>query len=254
MQEVIKVGKGRSWSTEEVDYLEDKWGVTSITGIAKHLGRTINSVKCKAYKSGLQRFIDQGEYVTFNQFTKAIGYGGSYSYLEKRLRKLDFPIKLKASVKMRYKVVYIEDFWKWAEQHKQDISFAKFKKGMLGEEPAWVEEKRKADSKNPSKLAHNRKWTREEDNLLIERLKTYKYTYADLSEEFNRTEAAIKRRIYDLAISYRPVPRSNHSKWTDEENKKMFELHDKGYDTYSIAKALGKTHLSICDRLKKVQV
>ena len=38
-----------------------------------------------------------------------------------------------------------------------------------------------------------------------------------------------------------------------EENKKMFELHDKGYDTYSIAKALGKTHLSICDRLKKVQ-
>ena len=251
---MIKVGKGRSWSTEEVDYLEDKWGVTSITGIAKHLGRTINSVKCKATKLGLQRFIDQGEYVTFNQFTKAIGYGGSYSYLEKRLRKLDFPIKLKASVKMRYKVVYIEDFWKWMEKHKQDISFAKFEKNSLGLEPEWVDKKRKADSKNPSKLAHNRKWTKEEDNLLIERLKAYKYTYADLSEEFNRTEAAVKRRIYDLAISYRPVPRSKHSKWTDEENKKMFELHDKGYDTYSIAKALGKTHLSICDRLKKVKI
>ena len=250
---MIKLKKGRTWTKEETEYLENSWGSTSIPRIAKKLNRSVNSIKCKAFKIGLQRFIDQGEYVTFNQFTKAIGYG-SYSYLEKRLRKLDFPIKLKASVKMKYKIVYIDDFWKWAEQHKHDISFAKFEKGMLGEEPAWVEAKRKADSKNPSKLAHNRKWTKEEDNLLIERLKAYKYTYADLSEEFNRTEAAVKRRIYDLAISYRPVPRSNHLKWTDEENKKMFELHDKGYDTYSIAKALGKTHLSICDRLKKVQV
>ncbi len=248
------MGSNRSWTKEETEYLEDKWGMTSITGIAKNLNRSINSVKCKAFKIGLQRFIDQGEYVTFNQFTKAIGYGGSYSYLEKRLRKLDFPVKLKASVNMKYKIIYINDFWEWAEQHKQDISFAKFEKGMLGEEPELEDVKRKADSKNPSKLSHNRKWTNAEDNLLIERLKSYKYTYSDLSEEFKRTEAAIKRRIYDLAISYRPVPRNTHLKWTDEENKKMFELHDKGYDTYSIAKALGKTHLSISDRLRKVQV
>ena len=64
----------------------------------------------------------------------------------------------------------------------------------------------------------------------------------------------IKRRIYYLAVPYRPVPRNNHIKWTDEENRKMFELHDKGYDSYVIAKILGKTHLSICDRLKKVKV
>ena len=67
------MGQRRNWSLEELQYLEEKWGVTSIPAIAKHLGRTINSVKCKATKLGLQRFIDQGEYVTFNQFTKAIG-------------------------------------------------------------------------------------------------------------------------------------------------------------------------------------
>jgi len=242
----------KTWSEEELELLEDKWGSTSIPGIAKSLNRTINSIRCKAQKIGLERFIDQGEYVTFNKFIKAIGYSGSYSYLLKRLLKLGFPLKHKKAVNMSYKVVYIKDFWKWAEQHKQDISFAKFKKGSLGEEPVWVVEKRKADLTNPSKVNHNRKWTKEQDNLLIEKTKLCKYTYKDLAKDFNRTEAAIKRRLYDLVVQYRPVPLDTHIKWTEEENKKMFELHEKGYDTYAISQVLNKTHLSICDRLKKV--
>lgn len=244
----------KNWTKEEIEILEDKWGTVSIPQIAKVLNRTVHSIKCKAYKIGLGTFIDSGEYVTFNKFTKAIGYDGSYGYLEKRLLKLEFPIKHKKSIKMNYKVIYLMDFWKWAEQHKQDISFAKFEKGMLGKEPKWVEEKRKADLTNPSKLNHNRKWTQAEDNLLIEKTKSCKYTYKDLAKDFNRTENAIKRRLYDLAVPYRPVPLNNHIKWTEEENKKMFELHSKDYDTYAIAQILNKTHLSICDRLKKVVV
>jgi hypothetical protein len=244
----------KTWSKEELELLEDKWGSTSIPQIAKSLNRTINSIRCKAQKIGLERFIDQGEYVTFNKFIKAIGYGGGYNYLEKRLLKLGFPMKHKKSIEMSYKVVYIKDFWKWAKQHKQDISFAKFEKGMLGQEPLWVEEKRKADLTNPSKLNPKRNWTKAEDNLLIEKTKSCRYTYKDLARDFNRTENAIKRRLYDLAVPYRPVPLDTHIKWTEEENEKMFELHEKGYDTYAIAQILNKTHLSISDRLKKVVV
>ena len=246
--------RAKTWTDEELEFLEDKWGSTSIPQIAKSLNRTINSIRCKAQKIGLQRFMDQGEYVTFNKFIKAIGYSGSYSYLEQRLLKLDFPMKHKKSINMRYKVVYIKDFWKWAEKHKQSISFAKFEKGVIGEEPSWVEGKRKADLSNPSKVDHSRKWTKEQDNLLIEKTKSCRYTYKDLAKEFNRTECAIKRRLYDLAVPYRPVPLDTHIKWTDEENRKMFELHGKGYDTYAIATILNKTHLSISDRLKKVQI
>ena len=244
----------KTWTKEELEFLEDKWGTVSIPHIAKILDKTVNSIKCKAYRIGLERFIDQGEYVTFNKFIKAIGYSGSYSYLEERLLKLSFPMKHKKSINMRYKVVYIKDFWEWAEKHKQDISFAKFEKGIIGEEPSWVEEKRKADLSNPSKVDHSRKWTKEQDNLLIEKTKSCRYTYKDLAKEFNRTECAIKRRLYDLAVPYRPVPLDTHIKWTEEENKKMFELHGKGYDTYAIATILNKTHLSISDRLKKVQI
>ena len=244
----------KSWSKEELEFLEDRWGGTSIPQISKALGRTVNAIKLKARKIGLGSFINCGEYVTFNKFIKAIGYSGSYSYLEKRLIKLDFPIKHKKAINMRYKIIYLKDFWKWAEQHKQDISFAKFEKGILGEEPLWVQEKRKADLSNPSKLNHKRKWTKSEDNLLIEKTKSCRYTYKDLARDFNRTENAIKRRLYDLAVPYRPVPLNNHIKWTDEENMKMFELHKRGYDTYAIAQILNKTHLSICDRLKKIEL
>ncbi|WP_368260255.1 Myb-like DNA-binding domain-containing protein, partial [Clostridium paraputrificum] len=101
-----------------------------------------------------------------------------------------------------------------------------------------------------SKVFHNRTWTKEDDTLLISLIKTYKYTYKDLASRFNRTEAAIKRRLKDLNVPYRPIPLDNHIKWTDEEDNLMINLYNQGYDAYSIAKKLNKTHLSIPDRLR----
>ena len=63
---VNNMGQRRNWSLEELQYLEEKWGVTSIPAIAKHLGRSIQSVKSKTYKSGLLRFTAQGEYGTLH--------------------------------------------------------------------------------------------------------------------------------------------------------------------------------------------
>lgn len=240
------------WTKDEINYLEDNWGIISIIGIAKKLNKTIDAVRCKAYRIGLRNFINNGDYITFNQLVNAIGYGGSYGYLGKRLSKLDFPIKYKKIISKKVKIVYLNDFWKWCEKHKSSLNFAKFEKNSLGLEPDWVDEKRKMDKKNPGKLIHNRKWTSEDDNLLISLTKSCKYTYKDLSKRLNRTENAIKRRLYDLKVPYRPIPRDNHIKWSDEENEKMIELHNKGYDSNAIAQLLNKTQLSICDRLKKV--
>lgn len=239
-----------NWTKYEVDFLEDYWGIKSIPAIAKELDKTINSIKCKAYKLGLGRHINQGEYITFNILINAIGYGGGYGYTVKRFERLGCPIKTKASIKKKYRIIYLEDFWKWAENHKADLNFANFEKGNLGAEPSWVDEKRKADFLNPTKKTHNRVWSKAHDNTLISMCKAQKYTYADIAKEINRTEAAIKRRLYDLKIPYRPLYRDNHIKWTPEENKRMLELHDKGYDSLAIAKTLNKTQLSISDRLK----
>lgn len=248
------MNKSKIWTKEECEFLEEKWGVFTIPTLAKNLNRTVGAVKQKANRMGLGTHLYSREEITFSSLFRTLGYSKYNSYLKGRLEKLNFPFIYKASIKKKFRMVKIEDFWKWAEKNKNAISFARLPKNALGKEPEWVDEKRKADMLNPSKVRVNRVWTENEDRLLIEKVKSNRYTYKDLSEDFNRTQCAIKRRLLDLDVPYRPIPLNNHIKWTDEENKKMIELHKKGYDNFLIAKILNKTQLSISDRLKSLNI
>ena len=240
----------KRWSEEEMLFLESNWGTKSIPTIANQLNRTIHAVKVKSVKMKLGRHIHSGEYVTFQQLLRAIGLDQNTGYITMRLKRDGFPIKYKKSVNKKYKIVYLNDFWKWTEKNKHKVNFARFEKYALGPEPEWVDVKRAVDLKNPSKNQHKRSWTKEEEDKLIFMCKSNRYTYKDIAMEINRTEAAVKRRLYDMKVPYRPVPLSNHIKWTKEENDKMIELYEKGYDSNAIAKTLNKTQLSISDRLK----
>ena len=120
------MGIGRSWSAEEIAYLEEKWGVTSIPAIANKLNRSINSIKCKAQKLGLGRFYHQGEYVTLHQLIIAIGQKQNYSYLNERLERDGFPIKYKNMINDKVKVVYIKEFWEWTKINQSKIDFSNF--------------------------------------------------------------------------------------------------------------------------------
>lgn len=239
--------EGRTWTKEEKNYLENKWGTVSVSYIARKLGRTENSVLCKAQRMKLGSRMLANDDMTFNELLKALGQQGSYSWLrDKYINKYGLPVKKRG----KYLKIKIDDFWKWAEQHKQILNFCHFEENMLGKEPEWVKEKRKADLKNPRKVNNNRPWSKEDDALLIQKTKSCRYTYKDLSKELHRTENAIKRRLYDLGVPYRPVPMDTHVKWTDEENNKMMELYKKGFDSYVIASILNKSQLGISDRIK----
>lgn len=239
----------RRWTPEEVEALEEKWGVFSIDGIAKSLGRSKQAVQAKAVKMELGDSRLAGEKISLSQFSQATGIC-PYT-IKQRWMKAGFKCtELKQGNRKIYKID-LNYFWKWAAEHKDLINFAKWEEGILGVEPDWTKEKRRADMMDPSKINWNRAWTREDDILLIQKTKTCRYTYKDLAAEFNRTENAIKRRLHDLKVPCRPVPRDTHIKWSEEENQKMIELNNKGYSTASIAKVLNKTQLSIWDRLKK---
>lgn len=238
------------WTEEEITYLEESWGSVSIKTIAKNLNRSEGSILYKSKNLKLGGFINAGELITLNKLLIALGEENGLSWVRQKYINNGLPVVNKLVSKRRVLKINIDDFWKWAEKNKSIINFAKFEKGILGFEPKWVEEKRRADCINPSKHNSNRYWCKADDNLLISKLKLYRYTYKDLAIEFNRTEAAIKRRIYDLNIPYRPVPLNNHIRWTKDEKEKMVELYKKGYDAYAIAKTLNKSHLSIGDRLR----
>lgn len=244
----------KNWTPEECSYLEDKWGVVSIPTIAATLGRTVNAVKSKAQKMGLGRHLYCGVEITINELANAIGKGKSYSWIIDRWTRNGLPIKYKKSINKRYKVIDIEDFWKWAEAHKGIIDFSKFEVNMLGKEPEWVDEKRKADiaaaryKKTP--------WTKEDDNNLISMLNSYKYSYREISERLRRTEGAIKRRVLDLRLKQRPLKADNHRPWTDEEVRLLVNLKDKGYSPEVISERIGgsRSALAVRGKLERMEM
>lgn len=240
----------RRWTNDEITYLEENWGTVSIKAISKKLQRSEVAIISRARKLKLGSFVEAGDLISLGQLLKALGQGNCYWWVKKKFIDNGIPIIYKTITTKKVAKIGIDDFWKWAEKNKNILNFARFEKGALGKEPYWVDEKRKADLINPSKHNSNRPWTNSDDILLISKVRSCKYTYRDLAYEFNRTEAAIKRRLYDLNVPYRPVPLDNQIKWTDEENEKMVELYKNGYDTYAISRALNKTHLSISDRLR----
>ena len=234
----------RHWTQEEMEFLKENYGSKTNKSIAKKLNRTEGAVVYKVAKMHLKK--EYGEMLTFNQLAIALGLQSSYSHVKSKLIKNGFRTNCENKFTINY-------FWSWAEKHKQILNFSKFEKNLLGIEPKWVDEKRKLDSSNPSKVNYNRVWSKSDDALLIQKTKSNRYTYKQLALEFNRTEAAIKKRLNTLGVPYRPLPLDCHIKWTDEENNKLLELNNKGLDSYTIAKILNKSQLSISNRIKKLR-
>ena len=77
------MGKGRTWTKEEINYLSDKYGQTPIKQIAKNLNRTQSAVRNKITRLKLGKFLENGDYIVFNQLKIALRYSGSGSYMNK---------------------------------------------------------------------------------------------------------------------------------------------------------------------------
>jgi len=242
----------KPWNQEELDYLESKWGEISIPGIAKKLNRSIDAVKCMAFRTGLTRHIHSGEYITLNQLMKALGRGSVHTYtLISWVENRGLPIKLKRSVNKKFRVIFLSDFWKWAKVNRKFINFAKFDENMLGEEPNWVKEQRKADIMFAA--YKNTPWTKEEDDLLRFLLNSYSNSYRDISVRLKRTEGALKRRMITLKIKQRPLKADNHTPWTFEETKTLTELLDKGYKAEVIAEYIDRSASAIKGKIERMQ-
>lgn len=249
----MKVGVGKTWMEEELSYLEDNWGSTSIKGLAKKLNRSVNAIRIKAQRIGLidQRFAFEG--ITVNQL--AIALNISYSLLKNWIKIYDFPAKKKLFCQEnRVLVVSYTDFWKWANENKQMIDFSRLEKNMLGPEPAWVIEKRNADFIKARKIkkSSNHAWTKEEDNILKGMLSAYRYTYPEISQRLNRSEGAVKRRISDLGLKARPIRLNNHIKYKPEEVELIVSLFDKGHCLEDIASRINKSALGVRGKLERL--
>lgn len=237
---------GKNWTPEEEAYLQDKWGTLSVSTIAKNLGRSIDAVVVRSQHLKLGSHLASDARISVNQLMLALYQvdAGSTGYTMHKLIREGLPVKMHKVKTKNFRVIDIDEFWKWAEDHKEFLDFSKFEEYSLGKEPAWAKVKRKADfEKLQSQGAHNKVWTNAVDQKLKRMLSQHKYTYRDLSKELNRSEGAIKRRICDLGLKERPV-RNKTRMWTEEEVETLCEMAEKGYDWGQIANKLGRTALA----------
>lgn len=241
--------KGPNWSVSEEEYLSENWGRISIPAMAKRLNRTEAAIIIRARKLGLGAFLDSGDYVTLNQLVIAVtGSKKSYSYkIKSWVEKRGLPVHTKKTLACTWRVVYLDEFWIWAEKNRSFLDFSKMEPLALGAEPEWVAEQRRKDFQA---FAIQRKdpWTPEEDGRLKILVEQQRYGYAELSEMLRRSAGAIQRRCTDLGLKARPVKADNHGSaatWTKEDFDKLADGIRRG-DSYTlIGKAIGKSEKAV---------
>lgn len=77
-------------------------------------------------------------------------------------------------------------------------------------------------------------------------MKSYKYTYKELSLRLLRTEGAIKRRYHDLKIKEWPIRQEPHGIWTDEQINTVIQMYQKGYRCAVIKDYIDKSEQGEC--------
>ena len=241
------MGRKKNWSTEEIDYLQEAWGKTSLKTICRNLGRTQNAVVLKASRLSLGAFKDGNGVMTLCQLASALGYTGSYSWIKQKLLKNGLPVikqKIRSSVVLK---VDIEKFWEWAETNKHVINWSKAEKNILGIEPKWVDERRKIDFYNKS--CYNKPWKKSEEELL----KAYLgkgLTYIEISKRIDRTSEAVRRRIYELHLD--SPKRESVKTWTNGDAELAIKLREQGYSYRSIAERLNRSQGSVRGKLDRI--
>lgn len=238
----------KRWTPEEENLLCDCWGTMTVNGICKKLGRSRNAVMVRVQRLGLPSYFESGEYVTMHQLVLALGYGASDSYKVKSwIQNRGFPVRNKRHTQKVVRVVYLDEFWEWAEKNRSFLDFSKMAPLALGEEPDWLAEQRRKDYQA---FAIQRKdpWTPDEDCRLKMLLEQHRYGYAELSEMLHRSAGAIQRRCTDLGLKERPVKADNHgpeATWTPEDLELLADGIRHG-DSYTlIGQAIGKSEKAI---------
>lgn len=241
----------KTWTADEIDYLISAWGNVNMATITKHLDRSECAIRLKAGKLNLGPFLANGyRYITMSSLYKLIRPNTSATYLKTSwVKNRNLPThNISRSSKTNFIVVYIDEFWMWAEKNQYFLDFSKLGRYQLGPEPDWVSKKREADILRNS-LIKATPWTSREDNLLKELLIKQKYGYKELSQILCRSEGAIQRRINDLNIKYRPVKADNHNKWSDEEYAILSNMIKNGSKYEQISDVIGRSAKAIRGRV-----
>lgn len=242
---------GRRWTKEEIEFLDENWGTRSVAYLAEKLERSQEAVSLKAYRLGYNCMLESGDYVTFCQLLNVLGYDASNTYAQKSwILNRGCPVKYKKVKTFRFRIIYISDFWQWAERNQYFLDFSSFEENVLGAEPEWAKRKRKNDIFVKS-LIITTPWTKAEDEKLLRMVRQQKYDYLCISVEMRRSEGAIERRLIDLGCSDRPI-KAHKVILSDSDKTNLKDMIIDGYRYIQMAMRFGMSEKSIRGRVYRM--
>ncbi len=236
----------KTWTSAEIDTLQNEWGIYSADKIAEHLGRSRKAIIVRVSRLRLGAHLVNSYMISVNVLFKTLGIGGGYNEALKKMKRAGLKIHLQKVRDCHFRMVKIDEFWSFAEKNRYLIDFSRLDENALGAEPAWVKEKRTEDFKRKCQVKpHNAKWSDQEDKELLRLLRTYRYTYFEISERLHRSEGAIQRRVCDLGIKERPIKADNHNLWTEDQIETLTQMIKVGSSYENMRLAIGKSAKAI---------
>lgn len=150
---VLRLGLSKRvayWSEQEIRFLEEKYGKLSNEKIGKKLGRTARAVKVMAHrlnlgpKNSANGMISLVTLYTIIYPNRHAGIKMAKEFIDNGLKVYPYKLSTHNPKRITY-MVNMDEFWKWAEEHKEAVKFARLEENALGLEPKWVKEKRKQE-------------------------------------------------------------------------------------------------------------
>jgi len=230
----IKLGikSRRIWTKEDVEYLQEKFGILSLKIIAKHLGKTEYAIVGKAKRAGLGGVLNASELLNAAQLAKALGV--DRGTIERWIKEVNLKaVKRVLSKKRAFWRIRIDDFWEWAKEHESLINWSKFEKNSMGKEPKWTDTSRKNYSSRPKRECE--KWTNNENNALEMYWNAGKKVN-EIADILNRTSGAIINKAEKLELKRRNIK----IPWKPIEVETLIKMKIEGYTDVEVAEELGR--------------
>lgn len=232
------------WTKEEITKLvELKQNNVSYDEIATILGRTTKSVTNKISNLGLGEKLN---YWTEEEDTLLIENLNTFSLAE--IAIMLGRTRRSVSSRVSHLGLTNDPHKKWSEE-EIDILTKLRREGTPAKEIAIYLDRTEASVySKASSLGLDKKvdfWTKEEDNYLFECINN-NMSYDEISNILGRTKKSVTNRVSLLGIANEP-----HKKWSEEDIKKLEELHSIGVSYADISKELDRSIHAISTKVHK---
>ena len=244
------MGYGRTWTKDEIEYLEDKWSYQSVKYITKKLKRTEIAVMSKAYQLGLGSPYTSSEYLNINQIANILGvdYHALTDYWIPKCGLKAQRVRMLSQLMWRIKIT---DLIQWLRDNQDLWDSRKVDFYDLGTEPEWLKEKRRSDMVAPQKRF--KKWDVDADSILISYYK-HGLSQQEISERMSRTVSGVQRRISRLKERGLLSKCKVMVKWLEREEAEFRRLEAQGLSDTEIGEELGRDRQHIVDHRRNLRV